>query len=978
MKIKHYILTGLLLLGGAISLSAQRVQKTKTPETPQEKLQADIDYYLGGYQDTDVKIEKVAVDSIKIDDDNHKLDVYVNLRLAYIPMRLYNVQQLYRDFKGIIPNEYKDYKLTILSGERAIEQLIPNYYNIDKDPHRLFHKLEYKGNPWIQNLSHPFTPTKGMSNRHIALWQSHGIYYDIKRKEWRWQRPRLYGTTEDQFTQSIVLPFLIPMLENAGAIVYTPRERDIQTNEVVVDNDGIPFSKSEYREIESDKSSWMRSDSLGFAQKKRNYNHGENPFKTGSSVYTFTDREGNASVQWIPDIPASGDYAVYVSYQTTPRSVSDAHYKIIHSGTVTEIQVNQQMGGGTWVYLGTYHFTKGRNQQNMVELSNQSRENGIVSADAVRFGGGMGNMLRGGYTSGMPRYLEGARYWAQWAGMNDSIYSTYEGKNDYNDDINVRSKTVNYLSGGSIFNPDEVGMKVPFETVFSIHSDAGIAKEDSIFGSLTVYTTNFNEGLLASGVDRYASRDLADLLHTQVVNDIRATYPKYWRRRAMWNRNYSETRLPAMPSAILETLSHQNFEDMRFGHDPNFKFTLARAIYKAALRFIATQHGTDYVVQPLPVTHFATQFSNENTLQLSWQPNPDPLEPSATPDGYIVYTRMGDGDFDNGVRINDTSMNIELLPDMLFSFKVTAINKGGESMPSEILSAYKSSQETVRILVVNGFDRIAPPAVINTSENAGFDFDADPGVAYHYDISTGGRQKIFSRKVRESLRGDSGKEWEGLTFGGNMFDYPFVHGQAIAKAILYSFASTSDEALEAGYVSTDGFGAIDYILGMERDDPNAHPLFGQRYKTFSPEMQRIIQAYTSEGGNIFVSGSYIGTDMQDNAESQFTQDVLKYQFADQHRSLGDLMGAFGMNRTVKMPASLNTQCYAVSSADILSAVGDAFTAMVYTDTNESAAVAYKGNDYHAFSMGFPFEAINDAVEREHIMASILRFLINRD
>ena len=502
MKIKYYILTGLLLLGGAISLSAQRVQKTKTSETPQEKLQADIDYYLGGYQDTDVKIEKVAVDSIKIDDDNHKLDVYVNLRLAYIPMRLYNVQQLYRDFKGIIPNEYKDYKLTILSGERAIEQLIPNYYNIDKDPRRLFHKLEYKGNPWTQNLSHPSTPTKGLNNRHIALWQSHGIYYDVRRKEWRWQRPRLYGTTEDQFTQSIVLPFLIPMLENAGAIVYTPRERDIQTNEVVVDNDGIHFSKSEYREIESDKSSWMRSDSLGFAQKKRNYNHGENPFKTGSSVYTFTDREGNASVQWIPDIPASGDYAVYVSYQTAPRSVSDAHYKIIHSGTVTEIQVNQQMGGGTWVYLGTYHFTKGRNQQNMVELSNQSRENGIVSADAVRFGGGMGNMLRGGYTSGMPRYLEGARYWAQWAGMNDSIYSTYEGKNDYNDDINVRSKTVNYLSGGSIFNPDEVGMKVPFETVFSIHSDAGIAKEDSIFGSLTVYTTNFNEGLLASGVDR--------------------------------------------------------------------------------------------------------------------------------------------------------------------------------------------------------------------------------------------------------------------------------------------------------------------------------------------------------------------------------------------------------------------------------------------------------------------------------------------
>ena len=34
------------------------------------------------------------------------------------------------------------------------------------------------------------------------------------------------------------LPFLIPMLENAGANVFMPRERDWQVHEVVVDNDG--------------------------------------------------------------------------------------------------------------------------------------------------------------------------------------------------------------------------------------------------------------------------------------------------------------------------------------------------------------------------------------------------------------------------------------------------------------------------------------------------------------------------------------------------------------------------------------------------------------------------------------------------------------------------------------------------------------------------------------------------------------------
>lgn len=33
------------------------------------------------------------------------------------------------------------------------------------------------------------------------------------------------------------MPYLIPMLQNAGAIVFTPRERDWQRNEIVIDND---------------------------------------------------------------------------------------------------------------------------------------------------------------------------------------------------------------------------------------------------------------------------------------------------------------------------------------------------------------------------------------------------------------------------------------------------------------------------------------------------------------------------------------------------------------------------------------------------------------------------------------------------------------------------------------------------------------------------------------------------------------------
>lgn len=73
-------------------------------------------------------------------------------------------------------------------------------------------------------------------------------------------------------------------------------------------------------------------------------------------------------------------------------------------------------------------------------------------------------------------------------------------------------------------------------------------------------------------------------------------------------------RLPATPSTIIELLSHQNFADMKLGHDPNFKFTVGRAIYKAVLQFVSSQHNKEYVVQPLPVSNFAIGFGKRKIL----------------------------------------------------------------------------------------------------------------------------------------------------------------------------------------------------------------------------------------------------------------------------------------------------------------------------------------------------------------------------
>ena len=61
-------------------------------------------------------------------------------------------------------------------------------------------KIDYKGEPWVENVSHPYEITQGLHNRHLSLWASHGRYYDLTKGRWKWQRPILFCTTEDLFT----------------------------------------------------------------------------------------------------------------------------------------------------------------------------------------------------------------------------------------------------------------------------------------------------------------------------------------------------------------------------------------------------------------------------------------------------------------------------------------------------------------------------------------------------------------------------------------------------------------------------------------------------------------------------------------------------------------------------------------------------------------------------------------------------------
>lgn len=978
-----------------------------------DSIRNKIGSYLTAVVNKEIKSLNVKIDSIK--QKGKTIQLFTSTNLSYIAFRNDQVKEIYWGVENILPPEYKNNKIEIITDTQKIEDLVP----FSREKKELFaNKLS---TPLVTNLSKPYIAENGLQNHHLAMWQSHGWYYEQKLSRWEWQRARIFQTVEDLYTQSYVLPYLVPMLENAGANVLLPRERDYQRHEVIVDNNEST-GESIFRQ-KNGKQGWLENTRIGFAHTKEYYLDGENPFKMGShyQIETVADKDKESICEWIPDIPEKGEYAVYIAYQTFKNSTDNAQYSIDHLGGKTKFKVNQKMGGGTWVFLGFFTFDKGLNENCKITLTNTSKKGGqILTADAVKIGGGMGNIARLPHASGIvtdntksseaasennttqlpkieytpeissyPRYTEGARYWLQWAGMPDSIYSRSEGKNDYTDDYQSRGHWVNHISGGSSVDPKKNGLGIPIDLAMAFHTDAGTTMDDTTIGNLGICMTLNNNQLFANGKSKWTSRDLTDLIMDEVTTDIRINYEPNWTRRYIWNKSYSEASTPNVPTMLLELLSHQNFADMKYGLDPRFRFTVSRSIYKGMLKFVAQQYKYDYVVQPLPVQSFSAQFGDQEHVSLRWQAVEDPSEPTAKAEEYIVYTRIDDKAFDNGIVTKHNQISLPIYKDKIYSFKVSAVNKGGESFASEIVSVCKKSNEKGQVLIVNGFDRIAAPFSFSTKDSIGGFVDIiDHGVPDKVQYNYIGSQYEFRRAIPwmdddAAGFGASNGNYETMAIKGNTFDFPALHGKSIAAAG-YSFVSTSRDAVVDGTIEMKNYKLIDLILGKQKQTKIGRGAFPAEFKTFPKALQDKISDYCQQGGNIFISGAYLASDLWDTDNKQaedidFATNVLKYKWRVGRAAVD------GKVKSVQSPfqslsgkyeyySKLNSESYAAESPDAIEPVGaNSHTIFRYSENNLSAGVAYEGK-YKTLILGFPFETIKSEEERNKLMKGVLSFM----
>jgi len=947
------------------------------------------------------------------------LNIRFNKELGDYPWYSGDTKWFKKTFKSLLPDSCKSLSIgnVTVMGTDLDEYIVPRLNSDGTPVSANFRRKDPKPtHPFIEKVGEQDF-VKGLTGRNMVLWQSHGRYYEENTDRWEWQRAPLFQTVEDMYTQTYVLQFLIPMLENAGAYVLTPRERDPQPNEVVADNDPA-FEEGRgdgvrtvgtYRE-----SGEWSSAGTGFADQKAIYSADDNPFRMGTARKASCDGEDVSKATWTPDIPKRGMYSVYISYKSLPNSTPCAHYTVNHLGASEEFVVNQTMGGGTWIYLGTFEFDKGEEGNvvldSAIPTGYLTGKGKVITADAVRFGGGMGKVARGKsdvpvteyVTSGLPCFAEGSLYNMQWAGADTSLLHLHP--NDYARDYGTRGAWVGWMSGGSRTNPEEEGLKIPFDLTLAFHTDAGVAPGDSIIGTLGIYTLKCEDkDKFPNGEGRLQSRTYTDFVQTQVVNDIRKLHNPRWTRRSTWDRSYSESRTTTVPAMLIEFLSHQNFADMKYGLDPVFRFDVSRAIYKGMLKYLSARYGFEYAVQPLPVNSFATSFTSDESgqlsrkVKLSWKPTVDSLETTANPTGYILYTRIDDGGWNDGEVVDSTSMTYKIEAGKIFSFKVVAFNEGGKSFPSEVLSVGIPEKENCRkVAVVNNFTRISAPAWFDTTEHAGFINDLDAGVPYMNDISFIGNQYEFRRddkwKDDDSPGfGGSYTDEAGKVRPGNTFDYTHIHGKALMAAGC-AFHSLSNAAFCDG-MAKDDF-AADIICGKQVSTVMGNAEGKVKFTVFTKEIQDAIKKFTSKGGNVIVSGSYIGTDIWDkiyplqkdslfNESSKvFVQNVLGYKWMTNHAtrkgelwpmtnkaiSMGSKVGRVGFNM------GNEGEIYSIETPDGIVPVGtDSHTILRYVDTNISAATCFNAGNYKTVCAGFPLEIIKRQKDLDNIMSCIISY-----
>ena len=513
-----------------------------------------------------------------------------------------------------------------------------------------------------------------LANKTVWLSPGHG-WYNENGAGFTTQRGNNNELVEDFTTAESVDYYLTKYLYNAGANVWTVRERDVNTNEIIVDNNSSPAAYIET-------GTWVNGTIPGYG-----------------GTYRVAAAEANetATATFIANVVQSGYYWVSVRYISGANRTVDASYTVWHTGDSTTYHVNQEVHGNTWLYLGYFYFTAGAG--NKVVISNKSSDpDQAVIADAVRLGGGIGQLpdcTNGGVSSSKPRFEESARQYAPYQGFTTCL----------NDVVTRPFYTEWELAKGD-------SSEIKNAVYVSWHTNAG--------GGTGTETYSYNGGGSSQPTITPGSVELRNYIHNQIVADIRAGWRSNWGDRGVKTANFGELReLRKIPGILMELAFHDLAADANELKHPEFRRLAARAIYKGIVKFFNNRDSIPLVFLPEEPSHVMAKNIGSAKIQLNWAAPATGgiLGDAAT--GYKVYTSTNGRSFANGIPVTGTSYTFTGVANTTYYFKIAATNPGGESFTSSVVAARTPAEGSnpVGYLIVDGFDRLDRSALIIKNEN---------------------------------------------------------------------------------------------------------------------------------------------------------------------------------------------------------------------------------------------------------------------
>jgi hypothetical protein len=774
---------------------------------------------------------------------------------------------------------------------------------------------------WVGATS-PAWGQGALSGKVVYVSQAHGFTWNTTLDRWATQRGNTHDIVEDLVNAEGINHFLVHYLRNAGATVFTVREHDTQPQMVIVDNDG-PTSETETS------GAWAQEVG-GFDPSLSPYSGDVNPFGSGTSRLAQTvSGAPTATFTWFADIPADGNYNVYVSYTQAPGRASDAHFEVLHPGGSTHVRVDQRRHGKTWVFLGRFWFAaQGTgSQQARVMLHNDSAggAGSTVSADAVRFGGGMGDTLRGdgtgiadSPTSNRPRWEECARYYTQFQGAPPSVFNYADS--DHQDDVSARSRYAAWQN--------EVGEDAVY---LSWHTNA---PSPAVGTSSFIYGPNAPNGDFDfAGTE--GSIELQSATHGEVISDIRAAFDPDWKDRGKFTAWFGEVNPkhnPEMPSVLFELAFHDTASDAAWLKQPRFRQVAARAMAQGIVKYFANRDGIPPLLAPEPPGDVRAIATSAHAIQLRWSPSPTDgaglVGDKAT--GYRVYRSTNGKAWDDGTAVLGTEVELSAEPGVPAFFRVTGTNAGGESLPSSVVAAVTHCSGP-RALIVLGFTR----------------FD-DKGLIWE-NLEPWSLGELL-RFVPERL---------------NSFDYVREHGEALLDNSA-AFDSAEAGAVAVGAVDLTKYDWVVWSLGEESTADT----------TFSANEQAALRAYVEAGGRVFASGSEIAWDLGAKgsaADKAFLADVFGAGYA------ADDAGTYSVGGGAPSFANLgsfaftdgDSDGYDVGFPDVLLPISPAEPLLEYQNGKVAAVGAEHTAGGASVLMGFPFEAVRPTAARAALMEAVI-------